>query len=81
MFRRHRRPFFVVFCFVVFAPLITGLLAPKTALIVQKEKRPLNPLPNWPSSFEELTKLSKKLDAYLADQFGLRYEMIRLYAN
>jgi alginate O-acetyltransferase complex protein AlgJ len=81
MFCPHRRYFFVVFCFVVLAPLIAGLLAPQAALIVQKEKRPLNPLPNWPSSSEELTDLSKKVDAYLGDQFGLRYEMMRLYAN
>jgi alginate O-acetyltransferase complex protein AlgJ len=81
MFRRDQRYFFIVFCFVVFAPLITGLLAPQATLIVQREKRPLNELPNWPSSFEELATLSAKLDAYLADRYGLRYEMIRLYAN
>ena len=81
MFRRHQRNFLVVFCFLVFAPLITGLIAPEAALIVEREKRPPNAPPNWPSSFEELTKLSGKVDDYLADRFGLRNEMIRLYAN
>ncbi len=65
----------------MFAPLITGLIDSEATLIVQREKRPLNAPPNWPSTFEELTKLPKKVDDYLADRFGLRYEMIRLYAN
>ena len=81
MLRRHRRYFCIVFCFLMFAPLVTGLISHRAAFTAQREKRALNAPPNWPSSFDELTKFSGKLDDYVADRFGLRYEMIRIYAN
>jgi alginate O-acetyltransferase complex protein AlgJ len=80
MLPRHRRYLFVVFL-LIFTPAIVGIVGPQAALIVEREKRPLNAPPDWPSSFEELSKIPPRLDAYLSDRFGLRYEMIRLYAN
>ena len=81
MFHGHQRYLFLVFFIFIATPLIFGLVAPEAAMIVEKEKRPPNALPAWPSSFHELSELTPKLDAYLGDQFGLRNEMIRLYAN
>lgn len=73
---------FSIACFIVIAaPLFAGILAPESAEIVRKEKRPLNEAPSWPRSFEEFSTVPAKLDAYVADRFGLRHEMTRLYAN
>ena len=81
MLHRHRRYYLYGVFLLIFTPLIAGIIAPQAALIVEREKRPPNALPDWPSSFDELSKIPPRLDAYLSDRFGLRHEMIRLYAN
>ena len=81
MLSRYRRGLFVFFFLLVWAPLIFGLVAPQSALIPEKEKRPLSAAPSWPVSFQGLSTIPSKLEAFLSDRIGLRSEMIRLYAN
>jgi hypothetical protein len=68
--------------FVLLAtPLVAGLLMPENEQEILKEKRNRAPAPTVPHGLYDLAALPKGVDDYLRDRFGLRKQMIGLYAN
>lgn len=60
-----------LFLVAIFVPLIVALSEPDSSYS-NTEKRPLAPLPSLPESTQDWQELPTKLNAYYADQFGLR---------
>jgi alginate O-acetyltransferase complex protein AlgJ len=78
----HRSRYLSVFIFLLLViPLITGLAMPESAQEILKEARARAPAPSFPSSMGQVAAWPKEAEAYLADHFGLRSQMVRLYAN
>jgi alginate O-acetyltransferase complex protein AlgJ len=68
--------------FVLLAtPLVAGLLMPENEQEILKETRNRAPATTVPHGLYDLAALPKGVDDYLRDRFGLRKQMIGLYAN
>jgi alginate O-acetyltransferase complex protein AlgJ len=71
--RRH----FAFLAFLLLAtPLAVGLLRPDSPAAILREGRSLAPAPRLPDSSTDWFALSKQVDAYLKDHFGLRQMLI-----
>jgi alginate O-acetyltransferase complex protein AlgJ len=71
--RRH----FAFLAFLLLAtPLAVGLLRPDSPAAILREGRSLAPAPRLPESRTGWFALSKQVDAYLKDHFGLRQMLI-----
>src|SRR5258708_1326323 len=71
MLRRYRR-FFAVAAFLLLAsPLVAGLVYPDGAASILMEGRTPAPVPGAPVDSADWFRLSKQIDAYLQDHFGL----------
>ena len=58
-------------------PLVVGIVRPDSPATVLKEGRPLAKAPKIPADRDHWLTLSKDIDAYLQDHFGLRHVMVR----
>ena len=81
MLVRHRRMFAFAVFLLLAAPLVFGIVRPESAASILKEGRNPAPAPKPPDSPGNWLRLSKEIDAYLNDHFGLREKMIRLHKD
>jgi len=81
MIPRDRRYLPVLIFLLLATPLVAGLIMPESAQEVLKENRTRAPPPPFPRSMREVVAWPKEAEDYLGDRFGLRTQMIRLYAN
>jgi alginate O-acetyltransferase complex protein AlgJ len=78
---RYRRHFAVLAFLLLATPLVAGVILPVTPAAIIKEGRNLAPAPKAPLTRQDWLLLSKQIDAYLQDHFGLRQVMIRLHKD
>jgi hypothetical protein len=79
MLRRYRR-FFAVAAFLLLAsPLVAGLVYPDGAASILMEGRTPAPAPGAPVDSADWFRLSKQIDAYLQDHFGLRQALLHAH--
>jgi hypothetical protein len=65
---------------VLAVPLAVQVLQP-TATVSEGEARILTAMPSWPRTAPDWRALPRRIDAFLADHFGLRTEMVRAHAR
>jgi alginate O-acetyltransferase complex protein AlgJ len=78
---RYRRHFAVLAFLLLATPLVAGVILPVTPAAIIKEGRNLAPAPKAPLTRQDWLLISKQIDAYLQDHFGLRQVMIRLHKD
>jgi alginate O-acetyltransferase complex protein AlgJ len=78
---RYRRHFAVLAFLLLATPLVAGVILPVNPAAIIKEGRNLAPAPKAPLTRQDWLLLSKQIDAYLQDHFGLRQVMIRLHKD
>ena len=81
MLIRYRRHFAVLAFLLLATPLVAGVILPVTPAAIIKEGRNLAPAPKAPLTRQDWLLISKQIDAYLQDHFGLRQVMIRLHKD
>jgi alginate O-acetyltransferase complex protein AlgJ len=76
------RRYFAVLAFILLAtPLAVGMIWPDGPAAVLREGRSLAPAPGMPESSAGWLALSRQVDAYLRDHFGLRQALIRAHKD
>jgi alginate O-acetyltransferase complex protein AlgJ len=76
------RRYFAVLAFLLLAtPLAVGMIWPDGPAAILKEGRSLAPVPGMPESSAGWLALSRQVDAYLRDHFGLRQALIRAHKD
>jgi len=81
MIPRCRR-YLPLFVFLFLAtPLLVGLISPQNEQEILKEGRARAPAPSFPRDVRGFVTLSKQVDGYLGDRFGLRKQMVGWYSN
>jgi hypothetical protein len=80
MLRSHRRLFAVLAALIGAVPLLTTVLAPGRNGEQLEDGRPAAPAPQRPRGLAELLAVVPSVDAYLADHFGLRRDLVRGYS-
>jgi len=81
LLKSHRR-YFAILAFALLAtPLAVGLVRPDPPAAILKEGRYLARAPNVPAASADWLTLSARIDAFLADHFGLRQVLIRAHKD
>lgn len=81
MLIRYRRYFAVLTFLLLATPLVAGIVLPVSPAAILKEGRNLAPAPKAPATRQDWFGLSKQIDAYLQDHFGLRQVLIRVHKD
>jgi alginate O-acetyltransferase complex protein AlgJ len=77
----YRRYFAALAFLLLSAPLVVGVVKPDSPASILREGRNLAPAPKMPASGEDWLTMSKQIDAYLLDHFGLRQVLIRTHKD
>ena len=77
MLNRHRRYLAPLIWAILSLPLLVMLLAPDPTTIDHREARILTPWPSLSDGKSSWQRLPDRIDAYLADHFGLRSLLLR----
>ncbi len=77
MLFRYRRYLALASFLLLATPLAVGIVRPDSPTSIFREGRRLALAPKTPSTGQDWLTLSKKIDAYLQDHFGLRQVLIR----
>jgi hypothetical protein len=77
---RARRPLAIALLAALAAPALIMPFAPRSAVSMAENRR-LATAPAWPRGPADLRRFTRGIDAYMADNFGLRELLIRLGAR
>ena len=81
MLLRYRRYFAIAAFILLVTPLVVGFVKPDNPRSILNEERNLAPAPIAPRTGAEWLTLSKQIDAFLQDRFGLRQFLIRTHKD
>ena len=81
MLRSYRRYFAVLAFALLMTPLVVGVVRPDSPAEILKEERDLAPVPRVPTTSDDWLRLSRQVDAFLQDHFGLRQALIRMHKD
>ena len=81
LLKSHRRYFAILAFLLLATPLAVGLVRPDPPAAILKEGRYLAPAPTIPAARADWLTLSRRIDAFLGDHFGLRQVLIRAHKD